>query len=203
MLLTNDLPPPPPPPLRSVLCLEDRCALGRVEEVFGPVMQPIYALRYAWRGSTSSSSGGASGMPATVVKGATVFSVQRMSAFIMPDDLVRACVCVWGGGGQGGHRVQRAAHVGIHHGGVGGGGGVIMLDDEVMMVMIWCADDLVCGVGERGVKGGAQTCSCVWRADLSRAAAACVCVCVCRWSMRTQYVRRAWTWWWRLEAMKR
>jgi hypothetical protein len=31
---------------RSVLLLEDKTPLGRVEEVFGPLTQPLYALRY-------------------------------------------------------------------------------------------------------------------------------------------------------------
>ncbi len=32
---------------RSVICLEDRSPVGRIEEVFGPVMMPLYALRCA------------------------------------------------------------------------------------------------------------------------------------------------------------
>lgn len=31
----------------SLLVLEDRTVVGRVEEVFGPVTQPMYALQYA------------------------------------------------------------------------------------------------------------------------------------------------------------
>lgn len=32
---------------RSVLLLEDKTPIGRVEEVFGPLTMPLYALRYA------------------------------------------------------------------------------------------------------------------------------------------------------------
>ncbi|KAK9808611.1 hypothetical protein WJX72_000537 [[Myrmecia] bisecta] len=61
----------------SVLCLADRTPLGRIEEVFGPVMSPLYALRYAGGGE----------LPASVVPGARVCSVEKFSAFVLPDQL--------------------------------------------------------------------------------------------------------------------
>jgi hypothetical protein len=47
---SQHLPACPPPhqtrPCRSVLLLEDKTPVGRVEEVFGPLTLPLYALRY-------------------------------------------------------------------------------------------------------------------------------------------------------------
>ena len=59
----------------SVLCLAGRQALGRVEEIFGPVDEPLYSLRYACGDS----------LPAELALGATVFSLERMSSYILPD----------------------------------------------------------------------------------------------------------------------
>lgn len=59
----------------SVLCLDERKPLGRVEEVFGPVEEPLYALRYACGGT----------LPAEVAPGAAVVSVQRLSTYILPE----------------------------------------------------------------------------------------------------------------------
>ena len=59
----------------SVLCLVSRHGLGRVEEVFGPVEEPLYTLRYAGGGE----------MPAEVVAGAPVFSVERFSTYVLPE----------------------------------------------------------------------------------------------------------------------
>eukprot|EP00195_Chlamydomonas_chlamydogama_P011962 CAMPEP_0202892194 /NCGR_PEP_ID=MMETSP1392-20130828/1980_1 /ASSEMBLY_ACC=CAM_ASM_000868 /TAXON_ID=225041 /ORGANISM="Chlamydomonas chlamydogama, Strain SAG 11-48b" /LENGTH=519 /DNA_ID=CAMNT_0049576083 /DNA_START=101 /DNA_END=1656 /DNA_ORIENTATION=- len=61
----------------SVLVLEDRAALGRVEEVFGPVMMPLYALRYAGRGPP----------PPGMKAGSLVFSVPRLAEFILPEEV--------------------------------------------------------------------------------------------------------------------
>ena len=62
----------------SVLCLEDRRPLGRIEEILGPVLCPIYALRYAGDGGE---------MPAEVVSGAHVCSVNRFSHKLEEADL--------------------------------------------------------------------------------------------------------------------
>lgn len=48
---------------RSVLLLEDKTAIGRVEEVFGPLTMPLYALRY----------GGPQPPPAGLAAGARIF----------------------------------------------------------------------------------------------------------------------------------
>jgi hypothetical protein len=48
---------------RSVLLLEDRTPIGCVEEVFGPVTMPLYALRY----------GGPQPQPAGLATSARVF----------------------------------------------------------------------------------------------------------------------------------
>ena len=58
---------------RSVLLLEDKTPLGRVEEVFGPLTMPLYALRY----------GGPQPPPAALAAGARVF-------------FTGGCFCLWG-----------------------------------------------------------------------------------------------------------
>lgn len=65
---------------RSVLVLGDRTPIGRVEEVFGPVATPFYALRYA--GAVGSA------IPASIAPGSPMFSVLKFSTFISPDELV-------------------------------------------------------------------------------------------------------------------
>ena len=55
----------------TVLCLGDRRALGRVEEVFGPVSAPLYALRY---------TGSAGPPPESAAVGALVFTVEKYAA---------------------------------------------------------------------------------------------------------------------------
>ncbi|EFN54041.1 hypothetical protein CHLNCDRAFT_136109 [Chlorella variabilis] len=60
-----------------VLVLEDRSPIGCVEEIFGPVVSPLYALRY----------GGAEPMPAALQPGATVYSVDRLADFVLPEQL--------------------------------------------------------------------------------------------------------------------
>ncbi|MEW5313563.1 MAG: hypothetical protein WDW38_005121 [Sanguina aurantia] len=64
----------------SVLVLGDRTPVGRVEEVFGPVATPFYALRYA--GAAGSA------IPASIAPGSPMFSVLKFSTFISPDELV-------------------------------------------------------------------------------------------------------------------
>ena len=61
----------------SVLCLEDRSLIGRIEEVFGPITQPLYALR--WSGTT--------GAPVSLQSGARIFSVPRLCGFIPLDEI--------------------------------------------------------------------------------------------------------------------
>lgn len=61
----------------SILCLEDRTVLGRVEEVFGPVKAPLYALRYAGKGA----------IPQAVQAPAWVFSVEKYTEFVPPEAL--------------------------------------------------------------------------------------------------------------------
>ncbi|KAI3431398.1 hypothetical protein D9Q98_004451 [Chlorella vulgaris] len=60
-----------------VLVLEDRTPIGCIEEIFGPVVSPFYALRY----------GGAQPMPAALQQGATVCSVDRLADFVLPEEL--------------------------------------------------------------------------------------------------------------------
>lgn len=55
----------------TVLCLGDRRALGRVEEIFGPVSAPLYALRY---------TGSAGPPPESAAAGALVFTVEKYAA---------------------------------------------------------------------------------------------------------------------------
>ena len=60
----------------SVLCLAaDRHPLGRIEEVFGPIHAPLYALRYAGGGET----------PPGLAVGAAVSSVERFNEYLMPE----------------------------------------------------------------------------------------------------------------------
>lgn len=61
-----------------MLILEDRTPLGRIEDVFGPVKQPLYVLRY----------GGDGGAPPGASVGATVFAVDKFAEFVVPDKLV-------------------------------------------------------------------------------------------------------------------
>jgi rRNA processing protein Gar1 len=61
----------------SVLCLGDRTVIGRVEEVFGPVTCPLYALRWA----------GKQDAPSSLCSGANVFSVPRLCGFIPLDEI--------------------------------------------------------------------------------------------------------------------
>lgn len=62
----------------TVLCLGDRTPLGRVEEIFGPVTAPLYALRY---------TGSAGAPPVSAAAGAPVFSVEKYAAMLEPEVL--------------------------------------------------------------------------------------------------------------------
>lgn len=62
----------------TVLCLGDRTALGRVEEIFGPIQAPLYALRY---------TGSAGAPPDSAAAGAPVFTVDKYAAQLEPEVL--------------------------------------------------------------------------------------------------------------------
>lgn len=59
------------------LCLGNRAPVGEVEDVFGPVMEPLYSLRYAC-GPT---------MPSEIAVGAEIFCIQRLTEYILPQEL--------------------------------------------------------------------------------------------------------------------
>ena len=68
----------------SVLCLQDRTLLGRVDDVIGQVTEPLYVVRVM--------GGGVPPGGATV--GADVFVVDKYAQFILPDDLrTKGWVC--------------------------------------------------------------------------------------------------------------
>ena len=69
--------------VNSVLCLADRTALGRIEDVFGPVKAPLYVLRAA-----------AGDVAAAATPGVAVFSVAKHASFVVPEKLKsRGYVC--------------------------------------------------------------------------------------------------------------
>ena len=59
------------------LCLGDRQLVGKVEDVFGPVMEPLYSLRYACGPR----------MPGSLAVGAQMFCIQRLTEYILPQEL--------------------------------------------------------------------------------------------------------------------
>lgn len=59
----------------SILCLEDRTPLGCIEDIFGPVKAPLYALRRC---------GAAAEAPAV---GVAVFAVTKHAQFVVPEKL--------------------------------------------------------------------------------------------------------------------
>lgn len=61
----------------SVVCMSVEEPLGRIQEVFGPVQAPMYALAYA----------GTQPMTDAVQPGASVFAVERLSVLLAPDQL--------------------------------------------------------------------------------------------------------------------
>lgn len=68
-----------------MLVLEDsRLAVGRVEEVFGPVSQPFYVLRWAGTGDP----------PAGLAAGAQISTAPRLSACIAADLQLRGWLYV-------------------------------------------------------------------------------------------------------------
>eukprot|EP00887_Chlorella_sp_A99_P002322 scaffold10.g2322.t1 len=63
----------------SVLVNSERQPVGCVEDVFGPVISPLYALRYAGPGDAAPPP-----------PGATLYSVDRLAGFVLTDDLLVA-----------------------------------------------------------------------------------------------------------------
>jgi len=61
----------------TILVLEDRTKLGRVEEVFGPVTMPFYNFRY--------SEGDA--LPESVRAGVSIYAVSQAASFVKPEEL--------------------------------------------------------------------------------------------------------------------
>lgn len=61
----------------TVLCSEDRIPIGRIEDIFGPVMCPLYLLRWAGPGD----------MPASLVPGTPLFTTQKLAEFLLPEQL--------------------------------------------------------------------------------------------------------------------
>ena len=67
------------------LCLGDRQLVGRVEDVFGPVMEPLYSLRYACGPQ----------MPSGIAVGTQMFCIQRLTDYILPQELyVKGCAAL-------------------------------------------------------------------------------------------------------------
>ncbi len=80
----------------SVLVLaEGRAALGRVEEVFGPVAAPLYALRYAGPGELPPAAAPGAQVPARAAPGGRPHALRTALA------LLRSALCSAGGGWRG------------------------------------------------------------------------------------------------------
>ena len=62
--------------LGSAVCMENRTALGRVDEVFGPVSEPMYCIR---------PLEGVDVVKAGLVEGARVYNVPSQSSYVLPD----------------------------------------------------------------------------------------------------------------------
>jgi len=60
-----------------VLCSEDRIAIGRIEDTFGPVMCPLYTLRWAGQGD----------MPSSLAVDAPVFTTQKLAEYLLAEQL--------------------------------------------------------------------------------------------------------------------
>lgn len=59
----------------SVLVLQDRTVIGAIEDIFGPVQAPLYALRCV------------GDPPDGLIPEASVFSVDRLAQFVLPEEL--------------------------------------------------------------------------------------------------------------------
>ena len=62
--------------LGSAICMDDRTALGRVDEVFGPVSEPMYSVR---------PLEGVDAIKAGLVEGMRVYNVPSQSTYVLPD----------------------------------------------------------------------------------------------------------------------
>jgi hypothetical protein len=60
-----------------VLCSEDRIAIGRIEDTFGPVMCPLYTLRWAGQGD----------MPSSLTVDAPVFTTHKLAEYLLAEQL--------------------------------------------------------------------------------------------------------------------
>ena len=61
----------------TVLCSEERVPIGRIEDTFGPVMCPLYALRWAGQGE----------MPSSLAVGSPVFTTQKLAEYLLAEQL--------------------------------------------------------------------------------------------------------------------
>jgi len=61
----------------TVLCSQDRIPIGRIEDTFGPVMCPLYSLRWA----------GQAEMPSSVAVDAPVFTTQKLAEYLLAEQL--------------------------------------------------------------------------------------------------------------------
>ena len=59
------------------MCSEDRIAIGRIEDTFGPVMCPLYTLRWAGQGD----------MPSSLAVDAPVFTTQKLAEYLLAEQL--------------------------------------------------------------------------------------------------------------------
>lgn len=93
----------------TVLCTQDRIAIGRIEDTFGPVMSPLYTLRWAGQGD----------MPPSLALHAPVFTTQKLAEYLLAEQLYTNVSRL--------HRLDLAplvlhnssAHVAAHHTAVG------------------------------------------------------------------------------------
>ena len=69
----------------TVLCMEDRTPVGRVEEVFGPVTAPLYALRWAGPGP----------LPASLTAGAPLCTTAKLAEYVLPEHLCFQVTAEW------------------------------------------------------------------------------------------------------------
>lgn len=68
----------------SFLVLEDRTMIGAVEDIFGPVQAPLYALRYNPGGGGGTA---AAALPGELGPDAKVYSVDKLAQFVAEESL--------------------------------------------------------------------------------------------------------------------
>lgn len=61
----------------TVLCSQERIAIGRVQDTFGPVMCPLYALQWQGQGE----------MPSSIAVGSPVFTTQKLAEYLLAEQL--------------------------------------------------------------------------------------------------------------------